>query len=324
MTENHFVVKIKKINVTKIAKICDRKGNIWIGLSDPGIFVFMEMKTVILKRKLNNNAVLVEDEHRLECVLIGNGIAFNIKNGDLIDEKKIEKKFILEGNQSSNKILSLVKDIPANHLILVNKIVSEAEKNLDVSFEASVYMAIADHINYAITRAKKGIILKNAMTRDIKKLHPKVFQEAMKAIEEINYSEGVSFTEDEAAFIALHFLNAMIQGEDLEFIERFTIITSEIIGIVEEFFDITVDLDSFSYVRFETHIKFLVRRLMSGEAGIEASDSQFLFNQVSKNYPKAFHCALKVVAFIENKYQKKMNKDEMVYFIIHIQRIISR
>lgn len=279
---------------------------------------------LILKRKLNNNAILVEDEHRLESVLIGNGIAFHIKNGDLVDEEKIEKKFVLEGNKSSEKILSLVKDIPANYLILVNKIVAGAEKNLDVSFEASVYMAIVDHINYAITRAKKGIVLKNAMTRDIKKLHPKVFREAVKAVEEINYSEGVAFTEDEAAFIALHFLNAMIQGEDLEFIELFTVITSEIIGIVEDFFDIVVDLDSFSYVRFETHIKFLVRRLMNDETAEESLDSEFLFRQVSRNYPKAFHCALKVVAFIENKYRKKMSKDEMVYFIIHIQRIISR
>lgn len=279
---------------------------------------------LILKRKLNNNAILVEDEHRLESVLIGNGIAFHIKNGDLVDEEKIEKKFVLEGNKSSEKILSLVKDIPANYLILVNKIVAGAEKNLDVSFEASVYMAIADHINYAITRAKKGIVLKNAMTRDIKKLHPKVFREAVKAVEEINYSEGVAFTEDEAAFIALHFLNAMIQGEDLEFIELFTVITSEIIGIVEDFFDIVVDLDSFSYVRFETHIKFLVRRLMNDETAEESLDSEFLFRQVSRNYPKAFHCALKVVAFIENKYRKKTSKDEMVYFIIHIQRIISR
>lgn len=40
---------------------------------------------------MNNNVALAKNEHQEEVVLIGSGIAFNKKKGDVVLESKIEK-----------------------------------------------------------------------------------------------------------------------------------------------------------------------------------------------------------------------------------------
>lgn len=50
---------------------------------------------MIIKRVLNNNAVMSLDKNNEEIIVKGKGIAFQKKNGDSIDEKKIDKIFVL-------------------------------------------------------------------------------------------------------------------------------------------------------------------------------------------------------------------------------------
>ena len=45
-------------------------------------------------KNFNNNAALVEDDSGKEYVIIGNGIGFGKHPGDLVDERKIERRFV--------------------------------------------------------------------------------------------------------------------------------------------------------------------------------------------------------------------------------------
>lgn len=45
-------------------------------------------------KNFNNNAALVEDDSGKEYVIIGNGIGFGKHPGDLVDEGKIERRFV--------------------------------------------------------------------------------------------------------------------------------------------------------------------------------------------------------------------------------------
>ena len=50
---------------------------------------------MIVEKVLNNNVVVsIDPNTRKEVILMGSGIAFNKKPGQLIDDKKIEKTFI--------------------------------------------------------------------------------------------------------------------------------------------------------------------------------------------------------------------------------------
>ena len=48
---------------------------------------------IVIKRVLNNNAVVAKDEHDQTLVALGSGIAFQRKAGQVISEEKIEKSF---------------------------------------------------------------------------------------------------------------------------------------------------------------------------------------------------------------------------------------
>ena len=51
---------------------------------------------MIVEKVLNNNVVVsIDPNTRKEVILMGSGIAFNKKPGQLIDDKKIEKTFIV-------------------------------------------------------------------------------------------------------------------------------------------------------------------------------------------------------------------------------------
>lgn len=49
-----------------------------------------------LIRSLNNNAALVKDKQNNEAVIMGLGITFQKKKGDLIREEKVEKIFLIK------------------------------------------------------------------------------------------------------------------------------------------------------------------------------------------------------------------------------------
>ena len=50
---------------------------------------------MIIDRVLNNNVVIIKDENGIEQVVCGKGIAFKKKSGDFVDEKEVNKVFIL-------------------------------------------------------------------------------------------------------------------------------------------------------------------------------------------------------------------------------------
>ena len=46
-----------------------------------------------------------------------------------------------------------------------------------------------------------------------------------------------------------------------------------------------------------------------------------LFEVIRERYPDVYACVLKIVAHIENQYCYNMSKEEMLYLMIHIERV---
>ena len=61
-----------------------------------------------VKKVYNNNVILAFDGNiNNEVILTGCGIGFKKKSGDIIDNSKIEKKFIIQDNNFENKVNKL-------------------------------------------------------------------------------------------------------------------------------------------------------------------------------------------------------------------------
>ena len=273
-------------------------------------------------RVFNNNAVLVENEANEEMVLIGKGIAFAKKTGDLINEELIQKKFVFENSQLNEKLAKLFNEVPVKYIELTLDIVEMAGKELNTKFNSNIYIALADHIAYAVERCSNNETIKNALLWEIKKFYPNEFAAAMKALEMIRYETNIEMTEDEAGFIALHFVNGQSEGELMAQTVAVTKIVEDILHIVEYHIHFKIDETSLNYIRFVTHIQYFARRLFAKEVIDDGDD--ILFEQIKNRYQDSYNCSLKVKKYIGSNYHIDISNDELVYFILHINRVCNR
>lgn len=76
-----------------------------------------------IEKVLNNNVVLAFNESDQEMVVMGRGIAFQKHPGDEIEEDKIEKTFVPEGQDVMEHLLSLYRDIDPDILEVATNVI---------------------------------------------------------------------------------------------------------------------------------------------------------------------------------------------------------
>lgn len=269
----------------------------------------------------NNNIVLAEDASHLEHIIIGRGIAFNKKAGFTIENQRIEKVFVLQSKETMDGFMKLLDIIPVNYLELTNKIIENAEKNLKVTFDDSIYIGLADHLTYALERQRNGNELKNALIWEIKRFYTAEFKAAIEALEIIRYYENVTLSEDEAAFIALHFVNGLQDGEDMQQTVIATEIIREIATIIRYQFRVELDVESINYARFVSHLRFFLRRVFQKDYNTEVDN--IWYSEISKKTPDVSACVDKIAIYLEQRIGVKIHNEEKFYLILHVNRILQ-
>lgn len=269
-------------------------------------------------RVLNNNVITSLDDNETEIVVMGRGLAFQKKPGDDVDTDKIEKVFRPESNDSSRKLKELLEQIPMEYVQLTEEIRKLAVLMLDKEFGDSIYLSLTDHIHFAVERHNRGLDIKNGLLLEVKSLYKAEYQVGRSALELIKDRIGVQLPDDEAGFIALHLVNAQL-GEEMPVLMDITKIIQDILDIVRKHFDLEYNEDSISYYRFVTHLKFFAQRLISGDHSGNNYDS--LYEIVKANCPEAYPCTESIEAYIAEHYDYRLNKEEMLYLTIHIDRI---
>ncbi|MBV7392377.1 PRD domain-containing protein [Enterococcus sp. ALS3] len=273
-----------------------------------------------IRRIFNNNVVLVIDAKGLERILVGRGIAFQKKVGDAVENDAIEKTFVVDSPSVTDRFIQLLEEVPINRLELATLIIKNTEDSLKITFDGNTYIGLADHINYAVNRFRKGETIKNALLLEIKKFYPNEFSAGMQALEKISYYEGIEMNEAEAGFIALHFINGGLNN-DTGLTLSTTEILEKIVLIVEDCLAIKLNTDSLNYVRFVTHLKYFIQRVIINEPRKKTFPE--MFEQVTIFYPKATDSVKIIKQYLQEKLNCQIYPEEEMYLILHIQRLIK-
>ncbi|SDJ46767.1 BglG family transcription antiterminator LicT [Salimicrobium halophilum] len=276
-----------------------------------------------ISKILNNNVVITYNDEDQEMVVMGRGLAFQKEVGQHVDTSKIEKTFILEKHGVSDKLAQLLRDIPEKFLDISSMIIDYAQAHLPYKLDEHLYVALTDHLSFAISRHKQGIDLKNPLAWEIRKYYKQEFQIALKALDLIEDETGMCLGEEEAASIALHFLNSQLSSENMADAVQVTEIVNTILNIVKYHFRMELDEDSLNYERFLTHLRFFVIRFIRGEK-LEDSTDQFFFDQIKEKYAEAFQASQKIATYLERTHNWKISSDEQVYITVHIHRVTRR
>lgn len=161
-----------------------------------------------IHKVINNNVLSAYDGQNQEIVIMGRGIGFKAKPGDVIDESKIEKIFHMENHSLSTKFQEMLSNMPLEHMEISNDIIAYAKNEYNMKLNQSIYIALTDHINFAIQRYHQGIQLENALLGEIRQFYHEEYMIGEYTIGLLKERLGIEFSENEAGFIALHFVNA--------------------------------------------------------------------------------------------------------------------
>lgn len=271
-----------------------------------------------IEKILNNNVVQAIDND-VEYIVMGKGLGFQKKVGETVDKEKIEKTFVLENPETEAEWTRVYVDLSDDEMQVFLNIITFAEAVLQTKFEPSFFIALADHLHYAIERSREGISLQNPLAWEIRKFYPREYEIGKQALRLIANDLEVELADDESASVALHFVNAQ---KDTGLHEKDRQLTQIVVGIseiVRLHFGCDLEEESFSYNRFITHLQYLAQRIVSGVSG--GKNDAFLYEQVKVNYPESFICTQKIVTYIKSSYAFELSLDEQVYLTIHIQRL---
>ena len=266
---------------------------------------------------LNNNVVVILDEHGREQVVMGRGLGFQKQVGEWLEKENIEKVFALQSDELVARLGELLSQIPLEVMTTCDRIIELSRQRLG-KLQDSLYITLTDHCHFAIERQKKGLAIRNVLLWEIKRLYPKEYLLGQEALAIIEKRLGVQLAEDEAGFIALHLVTAQLNSEMPE-VMHVTRVMQEILQIVKYQLRFEYDEDSLSYQRFVTHLKFFAQRMLS--RNVVADDDATLHAAVKENYPRAWRCAEKINHHLVTEYQRELTTEEIMFLAIHIERV---
>lgn len=275
-----------------------------------------------IAKVLNNNIAIVEDEMGNDCIAMGRGIAFQRKRGDTLREEDVERLFTRHVPELSRRFGELVSQIPEEYFEAAQAIVEHAKLRLRHDFDDGIYLALADHIHFAIQRAQAGQMMDNRLTFEIKMVYRDEFECAQTAVAYLNRVFEVSLPESEAGFIALHFVNAST-GVGMDGAVEMATIIQRALTIVRDRFDLVFDESSTAYYRFMVHLKFFAQRVMMAQAtedGAGPVDAR-LRATVQREYPQSFACAEDICSYVQRTFNYNVSQNELVYLALHIERV---
>lgn len=272
-----------------------------------------------IKRIINNNIVTsLKNGH--EVVVMGRGIGFNQKPGNLISKDTIEKIFELIKDDNAKQFKNLLADVPIEEMQSVEEIISFARLSLGKPLSETIYVALTDHIHFAIQRIKSGMEFNNALEWEVKHFYNHEYLIAKEGLNIIFQHTKVKLPTVEAATIALHLVNAEM-GNSMSHTVGMTKIIKQIISIIQYTFHVQILDTSLAYERLLTHLKFFIQRVLAHRTLSEEDPA--LFKVIKETHLKEYQCSLKIGEYIKKEFNYDLTEAELAYLTIHINRVVN-
>ena len=279
----------------------------------------MKMK---IKKIINNNILCAVDDKGNELIVTGRGIGFQRHRGETIDTALIERTYRMEEKTGQRKLRELVEKIPIEHLSLTEELIKHITSQIPQKLNESLLITMADHISFAILRKAQGVEFSNPLKGSIMCYYPTEYHLGQYCLGVIREHLGVTLHEDEAAFLALHIVNAELNTNMSEMYDITKLIEGTI-SVVEYFYKKEFDRESLDFNRFVVHLRYFAQRLFQGKMMEDAQgERDEVFRQlIMKNCKEHYKCAQCVADYIKNTYQKNLSDEELTYLTIHLKRI---
>lgn len=277
-------------------------------------------------KKVNNNVALGLDGNGQEVVVFGKGIGFPEMPYELTDLSKISRTFY----GIENKYYNLLKEIPDTVFLLVSRMLDVATGKIGGNLNPNLVFVLADHINFAIEREKKGMFMSLPYSYELEYSYPELTDISRWMVDNINKKMSVHLGKGEITSITMHILGAL-EGKQQDEKEagrpgnsdRIAKVIKELTDIVEDFFHIQVDKKSFHYFRFKNHLNFLVQRKERGEILTDPTNKE-LYENLKSTYPGIHECVNIMAEYLCTEFGEPCSEDECMYLMLHVRQLYNK
>lgn len=278
-----------------------------------------------ISRIYNNNVALTVNHLGQEAVVIGRGIAFGKRKGQMIDPAAVEQTFVPEQGMSGERLSLTLSEIPAEILSITTGLESRVRADGVLELSNSFIIPLADHLHYAVMRAREGVRVDYPLAPEVTLLYPREVEYGRSVIAAVRERLQVQMDPGEAIPLALHLVNAQFATADMSQAFRMTEVFAQVFEIIEASYERKIDPDSMSAARFVTHLRYLFVRASRASANrTEDADEvsqPSLLAALRADVPRAYACAQKVLLVLQMQLKQSLTRDELTYLTIHIARL---
>lgn len=267
-------------------------------------------------KNINNNVALCLDTNGKEVMAFGKGIGFG-KPPYEIDLSRIERTYY----NVEPRYAEMINSVSDTTLEIADKVINYAVIKLDCNLNANAIITLADHIGFAIKRFEQNMNLKLPIINDIKHLFEAEIDIGNYAVDLIYKQTGIKMPFEEAGYIALHILNSeYVNPQKPISVDEETI--RDIVGIIEQQLNVSVDTNDFNYSRFVSHMHYLIKRGKNNK--IIKSKNLSLYDSFVETFPEISDCVKVIGDYFFKQHSMQLSEEENLYLMMHINRLCSR
>lgn len=278
------------------------------------------MATFNVKKVLNNNVLIAENDDYKEVVLIGKGIGFNRKKDDKLSEQFVEKIFTLKDRVKQEQYKSLLPQMDDETLDAIIDALEYIKNQTHTGLDEHIHVGLTDHLIFSIYRTLKGVAIKNPFLYETKTIYPKEYEIASEVVNIVNKAINIQLPDDEVGFITLH-IHSAISHKDISKVNQDNQLISKLIHIIEGAFQTNIDKQSIDYIRLVRHLRFTIERANDGE---ELEESSKIIFTLQNEYPFCYNLSWKLIKIMQNSLKKPIGNVEAVYLTMHLQRMYAK
>lgn len=282
--------------------------------------VILVDKNYRILKILNNNIVLAYDfNSKMDTILMGKGIGFGKKENRkvYISDEDIQRSFIAYNEKMKKDYFRLIKQIDSSVIEVSEKIIDMAEGKLG-ELDNHIHILLSDHIAFAIERVETGLKIENPFIDEIKIIYPDEYDIAYKGIKMIKEKLDIDLGFGEIGFVAMH-LHSSRNNINVRETMKNARILNEIISIIEEGLNLTLDKSRYNYKRLINHLQGALDRVKNKKY----IDNPLLEN-IKKEFSDSFEIIKKIKTKIEQEYETEVPEQELGYMVIHIERLKTK
>ena len=275
-------------------------------------------------KRINNNVVLVT-EAGVKMIVTGKGIGFKAYPGDEVNRDFIEQRFVLQDDANVSSYLELLRETPPTLLSLAKAIIDAAQIDLGHILPQKLVFTLADHIMFALKRLNEGMGIDHPMAWEIRQFYPAEYQAGEHSLELLRAATSIDVPEAEAAFFAMHYVNAL-GGLSDEYDATDMVETMRgAIQVIEGHFGRKVDETTRAFSRFVVHLRYCLLGRVEPEAAQERATASHdeLYDLIQTAYPESFACAVKVADYLQTAHGTPATPSGVLYLTLHINRLMA-